>query len=216
MCVCGWISFKLSIYFQNSIADFISLEGIFDLNHNMFFTTFFWATLELKDGDKRDKVHWTLQASHGTSSGSTQNTSCTSTAPTSKRLGFISGHCPQVAKIAFVAHQHDDNVAVCVVLQLFQPALSIFVRQVFGNVVHQESANCPTVVPEQSGIKAIRHTSLIYSILSISENLTCFKNTKNTNKNIYYLTDGESWLSVLTRSRAEIRVWRKIKVESRC
>lgn len=82
-------------------------------------------------------------------------------APTCKHLGFICGHCPQVAKITFVAHQHDDNVAVCVVLQLFQPALGIFVRQVFGNVVHQESADGSTVVPEQSGIKPIRHTSLI-------------------------------------------------------
>lgn len=67
--------------------------------------------------------------------------------PTCKRLGFVRGHCPQVAKIAFVAHQHDDNVAVCVVLQLFQPALGIFVRQVFRDVVHQESADGSTVVP---------------------------------------------------------------------
>lgn len=71
-----------------------------------------------------------------------------------------------MAKIAFVAHQHDDNVAVCVVLQLFQPALGIFVRQVFRDVVHQESADGSTVVPvreinELINELIVRETSLI-------------------------------------------------------
>ena len=68
---------------------------------------------------------------------------------TCKSPGLIHGHGPEVAQVALVAHQHDDDVAVSVVLQLLQPAFSVFIRQVLGDVVHQQSPHCPTVVPTQ-------------------------------------------------------------------
>ncbi|TNN33698.1 hypothetical protein EYF80_056139 [Liparis tanakae] len=58
---------------------------------------------------------------------------------------------PEVAEVALVAHQHDDDVAVRVVLQLLQPALGVFVRQVLGDVVDQEGADRPAVVAGRHG-----------------------------------------------------------------
>lgn len=55
---------------------------------------------------------------------------------TCKGPGLICGHGPEVAQVALVANQHDDNVVVGVVPQLLQPALHILIGQVFGYVIH--------------------------------------------------------------------------------
>lgn len=60
---------------------------------------------------------------------------------------LVGGNGPQVAQVALVAHQHDDDVAVGVVPQLLQPALHVFVGQVLGDVVDEEGPHRPTVVP---------------------------------------------------------------------
>lgn len=65
---------------------------------------------------------------------------------TCKSPGLVGWHCPQVAQVTLVAHQHDDNVVVSVVSQLLQPALHVLVCQMFGDVVHQQSPNRTPVV----------------------------------------------------------------------
>lgn len=69
------------------------------------------------------------------------DTSCspvtgTGSSVTCKGSRLVCGHSPEVAQVAFVADQHDDNVVVGVVSQLLQPALHIFIGQVFSYVVH--------------------------------------------------------------------------------
>lgn len=66
---------------------------------------------------------------------------------TCKGSGLVCGHRPQVAQVALVPHQHDDDVAVCVVLQLLQPALGVLVGQVLGDVVDQQRSDGSAVVP---------------------------------------------------------------------
>lgn len=66
---------------------------------------------------------------------------------TCKAPGLISGHGPQVPQVTLVAHQHDDNVGISMVLQLLQPALCILIRQVLGNIIDEQSSHCPPVVP---------------------------------------------------------------------
>lgn len=73
---------------------------------------------------------------------------------TCEASGLVGGHRPQVAQVALVAHQHDDYVAVCVVLQLLQPALRVFIRQVLGDVVDQERSHGAAVVPGVRGSQA--------------------------------------------------------------
>lgn len=50
--------------------------------------------------------------------------------------GLVCGHGPEVTQVALVANQHDDDVVVGMVPQLFQPALHILIGQVFGYVIH--------------------------------------------------------------------------------
>ena len=49
-----------------------------------------------------------------------------------------------------MTYQHDNNVCVRVVAQFPQPALHVLVSQVLGDVVDQKSANCATIVPNNS------------------------------------------------------------------
>ena len=51
-----------------------------------------------------------------------------------------------MTQIALVANEHDDDVAVSVVTELFQPALDVLVRQVLCDVVHKQGAHSPAVV----------------------------------------------------------------------
>jgi hypothetical protein len=55
---------------------------------------------------------------------------------TSEGFRFLSRHGTKVLKIALVANQHDDNVRVCVVAQLFEPARNVYVRGVLCDVVN--------------------------------------------------------------------------------
>ena len=64
--------------------------------------------------------------------------------------GLVSGHGPEVAEVALVSNQHDDDVVVSVVPQLLQPALNVLIRQVFGDVVNQKSPHCSPVIPGDS------------------------------------------------------------------
>ena len=63
-----------------------------------------------------------------------------------KGMGLVCGHGPEVAQVALVTHQHDDDVVVGVVPELLKPALHVLVGQVLGDVVHQESPHRAPVV----------------------------------------------------------------------
>lgn len=57
-------------------------------------------------------------------------------ASTCKSLGLVRGHGPEMAQVALVACQHDDDVVVGMIPQFLQPALHIFIGQVLGDVIH--------------------------------------------------------------------------------
>lgn len=60
---------------------------------------------------------------------------------------LVGGNGSQVAQVALIPHQHDDDVVVGVISQLFQPALHVLVGQMFGDVVHQQRADRATIIP---------------------------------------------------------------------
>ncbi|TNN77041.1 hypothetical protein EYF80_012679 [Liparis tanakae] len=60
---------------------------------------------------------------------------------TCKGPGLIGGHGPEVAQVALVADQHDNNVVVGVVSQLLQPALHILIYlSLYRLAVHLNAA----------------------------------------------------------------------------
>ena len=46
-----------------------------------------------------------------------------------------------------LCYQHNDDVGVCVVPQLPQPALDVLIGEVLRDVVHQQRSHCTSVVP---------------------------------------------------------------------
>ena len=78
---------------------------------------------------------------------SVSQTSCL--APSTTYL--FCGHSPKVSQIALVSHQHDDNVCVGMVAELFQPACDVLIGLVLGDVVDEEGADCATVVGAGDG-----------------------------------------------------------------
>ena len=57
-------------------------------------------------------------------------------ARTCKSPGLVRGHSPEMAQVALVARQHDDDVVVGMIPQFLQPALHVFIGQVLGDVIH--------------------------------------------------------------------------------
>ncbi len=60
---------------------------------------------------------------------------------------LVGGNSSQVAQVALIPHQHDDDVVVGVISQLFQPALHVLIGQMFGDVVHQQRADRAAIIP---------------------------------------------------------------------
>ena len=50
--------------------------------------------------------------------------------------GIVRGHRAQVAQVALVSHEHNDDVVICMIAQLLEPPIDIFERDMLGNVVH--------------------------------------------------------------------------------
>ncbi len=50
--------------------------------------------------------------------------------------GVVGGHSAQVAQVALVSHEHNDDVVICMIAQLLEPPIDIFERDMLGNVVH--------------------------------------------------------------------------------
>lgn len=65
---------------------------------------------------------------------------------TSESLSLISRHSSEMPKIALIANEHDDDIAIRVVPEFLQPSRDIDVCGVLGNVVDEQRANCATVV----------------------------------------------------------------------
>lgn len=70
---------------------------------------------------------------------------------TSKCLGLISGDSAQVTQIALVTDEHDHNVGVSMVAELFEPAADVFIGLVLGNVVDKQSTDGATIVCRSNG-----------------------------------------------------------------
>lgn len=65
---------------------------------------------------------------------------------TGKGLGFVGGDGSEMLQVALITYEHDDDVLVCVVSQLLEPAGDIFVGRVLGNVVDEKGTDCAAVV----------------------------------------------------------------------
>jgi hypothetical protein len=53
-------------------------------------------------------------------------------------------------QVALVSYQHNDDVGVGVVSQLLQPSSYVGIRRVFGDIVHEQRSDRPTIVAAQS------------------------------------------------------------------
>ena len=61
-------------------------------------------------------------------------------------LSLLRWHRPQMSQITLVANQHDDNVRIGMISQLFQPSCHILVRLVLRDVVDKKSTDGATIV----------------------------------------------------------------------
>jgi hypothetical protein len=71
-----------------------------------------------------------------------------------KGHGLVRLDRPQVAQIALVSDEHDDDVGLGVVPQFLQPPLDILEGSVFGNIVDQKGADGSPVVGAGDGAVA--------------------------------------------------------------
>ena len=55
-------------------------------------------------------------------------------------------HSSQVLQIALVSHQHDNDIAICMIPQLLQPPRHILIRLMLADIVNKERTNSTTVV----------------------------------------------------------------------
>lgn len=65
---------------------------------------------------------------------------------TSKLFGLLGGYSAQVSQIGLVSNQHDDNVTVGVVSQLFEPSGDVLVCLVLADVVDEQGTDSAAVV----------------------------------------------------------------------
>lgn len=56
-----------------------------------------------------------------------------------------------MSQIALVSHQHNDDVAICMIPQLFQPPCHVLECLVLADVVDQQSTHGTTVVGRRYG-----------------------------------------------------------------
>ena len=69
---------------------------------------------------------------------------------TCKRLRFVCRYSSQMPQVTLVSNEHDDDVVVSVITQLFEPPFNILICQMFCYVVYQQRADCPAVVTAHS------------------------------------------------------------------
>jgi hypothetical protein len=56
---------------------------------------------------------------------------------TGKGFCFFCGDGSEMSQIGLVADQHDDNVGICMITKLFEPAYNILIGNMLGNIVHE-------------------------------------------------------------------------------
>ena len=61
---------------------------------------------------------------------------------------FFRRHGPQVTQVRLVTDEHDDDVGVGMVTKFPEPALDVFICQVFSNVVDKKSTDGAAIIPE--------------------------------------------------------------------
>ncbi len=81
---------------------------------------------------------------------------------TCKLLGLFCRDGTQVSQIALVSDEHDHDVGVRVIPQLFQPSCDIIVCLVLADIVDEESADCPPVVGGGDGTISLLSCSIPY------------------------------------------------------
>lgn len=65
---------------------------------------------------------------------------------TCERLGLLGWHSPQMSQIALVSHQHDDDVRIGVVPQLFKPSCDVLVCLMLADVVDKQCSDGTSIV----------------------------------------------------------------------
>ena len=65
---------------------------------------------------------------------------------TSELFCFICGHCPEMPQITLVSHQHNYNIRIGMISQLFQPSGDILVCLMLADIVNKEGTNCASVI----------------------------------------------------------------------
>lgn len=65
---------------------------------------------------------------------------------TGKLFGLLGGYSAQVSQIGLVSNEHDDNVTIGMVSELFEPSGDILVCLVLADVVDEQGTNGTTVV----------------------------------------------------------------------
>ena len=56
---------------------------------------------------------------------------------TCELLGFLCRDSSQVSQIALVSNEHDDNIRVRMIPQLFEPSCNVFICLVLADIVYQ-------------------------------------------------------------------------------
>lgn len=73
---------------------------------------------------------------------------------TRKGLGLFRWDRTEMPQIALVSHQHDDDVGISMVPELFQPSCHVFVGLVFADVVDEKRTDSAPVVGRGDGTVA--------------------------------------------------------------
>ncbi len=66
--------------------------------------------------------------------------------PTGKLLRLFRRYRPQMPQIALISHQHNHNIRIGMIPQLFQPPLHILVRLMLADIIHQQSPHSAPIV----------------------------------------------------------------------
>jgi hypothetical protein len=66
-------------------------------------------------------------------------------------LCIVLGDGPQVPEVALIAHEHDDDVVICMVSKLLEPSVNILKSHILRNVVHEKRPHSTPVIPVIAG-----------------------------------------------------------------
>lgn len=70
---------------------------------------------------------------------------------TCKLLCVLCWHRPEMPQITLVSNQHNDNISISVIPQLFQPSLHILICLMLADIINKQSTYCSTIVRRSNG-----------------------------------------------------------------